>query len=666
MDMFLPRRIRNTKLLYSHAMAPLFEAIINSIDAINESPRHAKGEIRVYIERDQSQRSFPPENAVKSFTVQDNGIGFTEVHYQSFMTSDTEQKANLGGKGIGRFLWLKAFDHASVSSTFIGTDGKRYHRIFTLRLTRVGVDDNVVVEVGSDEKIETKVHLCDYYPDYQKEVPKNSEIIAKKIIEHCLEYFVLGSIPAIFVHDIDSDIIYDLKQMFAKDVEINKSNITFDINSKGFNLHNLHVNLKYQNNHKLYFCAHNRVVISENLKIPNLIGALRNGEKQFMYAGYISGDYLDESVNGERTNFAMPNEDSAFELGWTTLVRKSTDQAASFIAPYTESVKQAKEEQIAVFVQKKAPQYRPVVKHRKDLLNDIPPNLTDDKLDIELYKINQVYESDLRKKSSEILSSFEQEPDDWAAFKDKYDKFLEEWNDAGIAKLARHIVHRKATLEFLKASLSVKNSGKYKLESAIHQLIFPLKKTSDDIRPNQMNLWILDEKLAYHYYLASDIALNKQKTVIKNVSKKRPDIIIFNGTSAFVNEAPPFSSIILVEFKRPLRDDYDEEDNPIAQLYDYVELIRASKAVDREGRLIEIKPETPFYAYVLCDLTPNLRQQAKYALLTPTPDGLGFIGYNSQVGVYLEIISFNKLLTDAERRNASLFDKLNLPLTESI
>ena len=201
--------------------------------------------------------------------------------------------------------------------------------------------------------------------------------------------------------------------------------------------------------------------------------------------------------------------------------------------------------------------------------------------------------------------------------------------------------------------------GKYQLESAIHRLVFPLKKTSDDVHPDQMNLWILDEKLTYHYYLASDIPFNKQD--VKLPSKERADIIIFNGPSAFVSETPPFSSVVLIEFKRPLRNDYTDEDNPIAQVYRYAELIKSGKATDRGGRPIIIKTETPFYAYLVCDITPTLTRQAKFFSLGPTPDGLGFFGYNRELGVYIEVMSFDKLVADAERRNAAHFEQLNLP-----
>src|SRR5882762_5300687 len=121
MDFDLPGRIKHTRLLYSDALLPVFEAVINSIHAINEldSPRNRT--IRVDIRRDQGQSSFSFDKASKgslqqitSFAISDDGIGFTDVHFKSFCTADTQQKASLGGKGIGRFLWLKAFDRAEI------------------------------------------------------------------------------------------------------------------------------------------------------------------------------------------------------------------------------------------------------------------------------------------------------------------------------------------------------------------------------------------------------------------------------------------------------------------------------------------------------------------------------------------------------------------------
>ena len=567
MDFDLPGRIKHTRLLHSDALLPLFEAVINSIHAINELHSNANGVIRVHIARDHSQQSLSFDVAskasscpIKSFTISDNGIGFTDAHFRSFCTADSQQKSALGGKGVGRFLWLKAFDYAEVESVFKEADAKTYQRRFSLRLTPAGVEDHTKAEISDDKHHSTVIRLCQAKPEYQRELPHSSETVARKIVEHCLEHFVLGTAPTVYVHDDDSGEIHDLDQLFEEQVKGTSIVGQFNAGERQFNIYHLRVGPSYQNSHRLHFCANNRAVVSENLagKIPNLAGSLREDTgRPFMYAGYISGQYLDDSVNSERTDFVLPDQDSfASGPGWLTVLQRSVDSATSFVSEYTTSVKNAKEQQIAEFVRYKAPEFRPVVKHRKDLLDRIAPDLSEEKLDLELYKINQIYESALREKSGSILTSLERGLDDWESFKEKYSTFLEEWNEAGVAKLARHIVHRKATLDFLKASLKVSISGKYQLESAIHQIIFPLKRTSDDVRPDQMNLWILDEKLAYHYYLASDLRFDMQD--VRFASAERADIVIFNGPAAFVNEPPPFSSVVLIEFKRPLRDDYTD------------------------------------------------------------------------------------------------------------
>src|SRR5262249_22219915 len=102
MDFDLPGRIKNTKLPYSGALLPLFEAIINSIHAVDETPNPENGNIRVHLEREKGQETFPAEvvgtvlQPVRSVTIRDNGIGFTDMHYKSFCTADTRQKASLG------------------------------------------------------------------------------------------------------------------------------------------------------------------------------------------------------------------------------------------------------------------------------------------------------------------------------------------------------------------------------------------------------------------------------------------------------------------------------------------------------------------------------------------------------------------------------------------
>jgi hypothetical protein len=69
-----------------------------------------------------------------------------------------------------------------------------------------------------------------------------------------------------------------------------------------------------------------------------------------------------------------------------------------------------------------------------------------------------------------------------------------------------------------------------------------------------------------------------------------------------------------------------------------------------------------FYAFALCDVTETLRGELSfYGELTPSPDGDGYFGYLKQFDVWIEIMGYDKLVGDAERRNAALFEQLRLP-----
>ena len=104
-----------------------------------------------------------------------------------------------------------------------------------------------------------------------------------------------------------------------------------------------------------------------------------------------------------------------------------------------------------------------------------------------------------------------------------------------------------------------------------------------------------------------------------------------------------------------MRDDYTNDQNPIEQTLRYVEQIKSDKIVDKDGRPINLPSTTPFYCYIVCDLTAKLKEQARYHGLRLTPDAEGYFGYNESVGTYIEVIGFNKLIRDAKKRNRILF-----------
>lgn len=148
-----------------------------------------------------------------------------------------------------------------------------------------------------------------------------------------------------------------------------------------------------------------------------------------------------------------------------------------------------------------------------------------------------------------------------------------------------------------------------------------------------------------------------------NTSESRPDIMIFERALSFAEDDAVLNSLVIVEFKKPDRSDYRKED-PVDQVYRLIREIKSGHFKDRTGREIKVQSDRiPAYAYVICDTTREVEIIAQNKGMLPTPDRLGYYGYNQNLSAYVEIISYAKLLRDAKKRNRILFDKLHLPVT---
>jgi hypothetical protein len=186
-----------------------------------------------------------------------------------------------------------------------------------------------------------------------------------------------------------------------------------------------------------------------------------------------------------------------------------------------------------------------------------------------------------------------------------------------------------------------------------------LRCISDDVPFEQQNLWIIDERLTFHSFLLSDRPLNNLDDV-ESDSESRPDILIFNRPLAFSDDGEPLHSIVVIEFKKPDRTNYRDED-PVTQAYRMIRDIRESKMKDKGGRYIRpANANIPAYCYIICDHAP-VETRIQNMGGRRTPDNLGYYGFNEALNAYYEVISYNKLLSDAGKRNRVLFERMNLP-----
>ena len=205
MDTNLQGRLRNTTLLPSNGMAPLYEAVSNSIHAIEDAAPSA-GRIRIQITRDtQLPMAFEATDGssgpkatrdITGFKIIDNGIGFNDANMDSFRTLDSEYKADRGGRGVGRLLWLKAFHSVHIDSVFFAASGTLTRRSFKFDAHH-GISERTTV-AASDSTRCTQVDLIGFSKRYRKASPKTARVIATNLLEHCLWYFVRpGTAPAL-------------------------------------------------------------------------------------------------------------------------------------------------------------------------------------------------------------------------------------------------------------------------------------------------------------------------------------------------------------------------------------------------------------------------------------------------------------------------------------
>ncbi|MBS1942970.1 MAG: hypothetical protein JST38_19060 [Bacteroidetes bacterium] len=667
MEIDIRGKINEKKLAFKNTLLPLFEAVVNSIHAIEERGDNQPGLITITLGRSKQvglqldgATSLP---TILDFAIEDNGIGFNAKNYESFNFAHSTYKEKRGGKGVGRFTWLRAFRVVEIDSHY-RDNGSTYHRTFNFEATKRGIEKHQNSPIATNVAKRTIVRLKGLKEEYHQWCNSNAEDIAIKIIEHCFVFFLKKTCPTIRIIDTgDPLIVNDLFGVFTKGHVITEERKIGDVE---FTISVVKLYHDREDN-KIHYCAHTREVQREKLSvtIPDLDRPMvdEHGDL-FSVAAYITSPYLDAQVNEERTSLNLRTEsDGELQYGGDISIDRIRAEAVSVIkdhfARYLEKLSEVRLERVQKFVVRH-PRYRHLMKYRSEEVRRVPSNLSDEKMEVELFKIQQGLELEVMKEAKQALN-FIAKPEDQESFKAKFDELYDKIIEVGGSKLAEYVIHRKTVIDLLEKHIGKSNTDGASREEAVHKLIFPLKKFSDDIGFEEHNLWLIDERLAYHKYLASDKALKELKNVVDSDSKDRPDLIVFNTSFALANGSKPFGSIVLVEFKKPLRDDYNEKENPIAQINKYARELTEGSAKDKDQRPLDIRANTPIYAYIVCDLTPKLRAFAKDAGYRPLPDNDGFFNYNENYQLYCEIISFDKLIRDSKARNQALFEKLNLP-----
>lgn len=677
----LPNRVAHTSLPKNQGLMPLYEAVINSIHALEEGGLPVgNGRITIRILRipgdqpdifeQKSGRGRESTRHIQGFEIVDNGIGFNDANFTSFNTLDSDYKAALGCFGVGRMLWLKAFQNVIVESTYLDETGSLQQRKFSFD-AKAGITESPSIN-GQGTKIDspiTKITLNGFIETYRDASKKTADGIARGLFEHCLWYFLRpGGAPKIFI--LDDDEVVNLDSIYEE--SMHSSATTSKIQIKGENFELTHIKLKTSSTdtHTIAYCASSRLVKQEPIKekISGLYGRISDSDGEFVYAGYVTSPFLDKHVKSDRFEFDISEEQTGVfeenEITFKDIRFHVHENVTEYLKKYLEANKLRSLERIEQFVAHDAPRYKPVLKYVAQNGISIDPESTDKKLESVLHEQYSRLEREILEEGKDILKPIENES--LPNYHSRLSEYLTKIKDLKQADLAAYVWHRKTIIEFLEKAIEKGSDGKYIREALIHELIMPMNSDSSELLSDNMNLWLIDESLAFHDYMSSAKTL-KAIPVTSREDTKEPDIL---GLSVYDNPMLtaegmklPLASITVIELKRPMRNDAQEgeEKDPIEQAMGYLKRIRNGEVMTKSGRLIPKSEDIPGFCYIICDLTPSIIERCEMKNLKVTYDKMGYFGYNDNIKAYIEVISFDRLVNNAKQRNRAFFDKLGLP-----
>ncbi|MGA1802206.1 ATP-binding protein [Rhizobium sp. HT1-10] len=677
MESTLQGRLRNTHLPASKAMIPLYEAIVNSIHAIEEQAALSGRPVRdhtiaITVIREETLLSSTDgrsEDRIDGFLIEDNGIGFTEENWSSFKTLDSLYKAQKGSRGIGRLMWLKAFRDVRIDSVFGMSDATLLRRIFTFN------PDRDVVPDGDPQKSSaprgTSVSLKGFVRAYADQSPKTLRAIAGGILEHCLWYFVRAEgVPMMRVIDNAESILLD--DLFDEHMHSDARAEELLIGEHPFEITHVKFRANLNKSNTLNYCAAGRLVKGESLKgrVPGLTSTMCDDQGTFTYAAYLTGPYLDERVVEQRIGFHIEDEGvglfSGAELTFQDIRDAVVPRVKSFLEASLRQNIEASAERIDSFIQTKAPRYKAVLRHvdTEELIVD--PNTSDRDLDIVLHRQLYKLEERILEEGHDIMVPLKDETE--VDYQNRLEKYLNTVADLNESSLVDYVTHRRIILDLLGAAIYQDDDGKFAREDKIHELIVPMRKTSEDYEFRRENLWLIDERLAFHDFLASDKPLSAMP-ITSDSSGKEPDVValrMYDMPVLLGEKGPPPASLTVIEIKKPMRKGYiagkDEKSDPILQSLDYLSRLR-NGAATRRGRKIPNAEQIPGFIYVIADLTDDLVQSCELFNLTKTADGMGYFGHHPKpaYNAYIQVISFDGLLKSAKERHRAFFEKLGFP-----
>ena len=650
----------------TNVYTPIVEVVVNAIQAIEATGR-SDGVVKILIDRSPQGPLENHKPEIVGFTVIDNGEGFTHENREAFDTLYTERKLAEGGKGFGRFTFLKYFNDVSIESDF------RTNGVFNRRKFRMGKETDIIINESLSESEASDTSTMVRLISLKAQMPERSATsLARTLVEKLLPYFVSEdrTCPKITLEESDgsssivlNNYLSDSQSPLIKESKSARGEFTLNstAGSQSFTARVFKIYSPKTSRSKISLVAHRREVTSVSLHtyIPEFSEeffdstGLKNEEsgRNFIIKVYVFGGYLDEHVSLERDGFVFQREsDLLYGISQKDIEQQAAEFARYSVGDDVAERRERKIEHVRTYVRDEAPWHSSII-HEVDF-TDFPYNPTNDQIEgfLHSHKYNQ--EVKVRSEIKALLAS--EKPDELA---EKASSVVSRISYSSRNELVHYVALRKSVLDIFERSLSIGSDGKYQAEGMVHDIIFPRKGDGDTTPFSDHNLWIIDERLNFTEYLSSDLPLEGALT-------DRPDLLAFNKRIGFRGDNEPSNPVTIFELKKPQRDDFvnpSSKEDPIEQIVRYVIKIRDGKYQTPRGREILVSANTPFYGYVICELNQKVKGWLEDVKdFKPMPDRLGYFNWHEKLNLYIEVLSWDKVLRDANMRNKVFFHKLGI------
>jgi hypothetical protein len=652
--------IRANTTVYS----PIVEVVLNAIQSIESAGRN--GKIAIRIQREDQMELDGDLSGVRNVEVEDNGIGFTPENRESFDTLYSDFKIMEGGKGFGRFICLKYFDDVHVDSVY------QEKRAFRRRTFSMGQGSDIIInENVSDAEQEvsgTIVKLAGLKD--RKAIDKKLSTIARNLVEKLLPNFLMPACPEIVLSEAVGGGAIRLNDWFSNELSAVIKEIA--IENGNFILKGIHTEEAFGVRlFKLYFpknqksrislVAHRREVSGSPIHdhVPEFVDDFYDKdtndnvvrEKNYIVKAYVFGPYLGRHVSLERGGFEFKMEnDVIYGISQSDIESEAAKIAKEALGADIRRRQEKKKETFQRYLDEEAPWHKEILE--KLDLSGMPLHPSNEEIEYRLQKEKFTEEIQIKRDVAKILSGGNLED-----LERNVNEIVERISGTSRNDLIHYIALRRNILDLFDKSLKLDDKGAYSSEGVVHDIIFPRKGDSLKTPFVNHNLWIIDERLNFTSYVSSDLPLYGGLT-------ERPDLIAYGKRILFRGDNEPSNPVTIFEFKKPQRDDFvdpSKDEDPVRQVVRYVNDIRDGKFKTPEGKKMLVADNTPFYGFIVCDLTPKVeRWLLREKNFKPMPDGLGWFLWFDYNNLYIEVLSWDKVLRDAKMRSRIFFHKLGI------